>query len=406
MRLGTLFGRAAAGAGAAVAGLANKYIDEEIAANKAQTLANIQLDMERRRREDEDAFKNDPTRVARDRNTAREGALFTEATNRTIALNRANDTELQGASESAADRAARAATARGIEAKKTELGDATLNTMTRDKTQADALASAETERKKAIAAVSDPEYMKALPALKLADPEVKARIDQARAAAASSYASAQASRNHGEVYKAQADAAKQTLDLTNEMLRTIDDPNLSPDARKSKLETLSAKMAVLNPPKKEGGGATTETVTEYGPDGKPMSKKETVKQPGVPVSPEDRQAAQIKAGIEKARADGKIGQALAELKARGMTREAMAQFGATPDEISAAFNKPRSGGGSLMDRATAAPTDPISSAHNRVLERIAATEGHTMQQAAKAELERRRAEAAEVDTTGFGFGTP
>lgn len=59
--MGSGFGRALAGAGAGVAALSAKYIDEELAANKARLLADLQQQSFER----QDAYTNDPARRER-----------------------------------------------------------------------------------------------------------------------------------------------------------------------------------------------------------------------------------------------------------------------------------------------------------------------------------------------------
>lgn len=64
------FTRALAGVGGAAAGMANKYIDEELMQQRAAALAEIQIKTAATMRADADAFNSDPTRVARDRANA------------------------------------------------------------------------------------------------------------------------------------------------------------------------------------------------------------------------------------------------------------------------------------------------------------------------------------------------
>lgn len=65
----SLFGRALAGAGKEAANIASKYVDDDLAARRAQLLADLQVQTAGRMRADEDAFRNDPTRIERDRAT-------------------------------------------------------------------------------------------------------------------------------------------------------------------------------------------------------------------------------------------------------------------------------------------------------------------------------------------------
>ena len=65
--LGSALGNALGGFGAAAEDLGNRYIDQNLQLQKAQALADLQRVTAGNIRSDEDAFRNDPTRVARDR---------------------------------------------------------------------------------------------------------------------------------------------------------------------------------------------------------------------------------------------------------------------------------------------------------------------------------------------------
>lgn len=107
--LGTAVGRAIAGGAQAAGQLANKYIDEELSIQRAQALADIQRANARVMREDEDAFQNDPTRVARDRQRKRDDALAAGKTARDVELEGLNDPNYQGAKRTKAAEDAAAA---------------------------------------------------------------------------------------------------------------------------------------------------------------------------------------------------------------------------------------------------------------------------------------------------------
>lgn len=110
--LGSAFGRALSGAAGAAGVMANKYLDDEIATNRAQALADIQRMNGQRMREDEDAFANDPTRVARDRNRKRDDAMAAGKTARDVELEGLTDPTYQGAKLTKADDDAKDATRR------------------------------------------------------------------------------------------------------------------------------------------------------------------------------------------------------------------------------------------------------------------------------------------------------
>jgi hypothetical protein len=100
--MGSMFGRALGGLGASVATMANKYIDEDLAQQRAQAMADIQLATAGKIRQADDDFKNDPTRIARDRATKREDALAAGATGREVEMAGLKDTGLQDARHAAA----------------------------------------------------------------------------------------------------------------------------------------------------------------------------------------------------------------------------------------------------------------------------------------------------------------
>jgi hypothetical protein len=92
--LGSTFGRALAGGGKAAAGIAAKYIDDEIARNRAQAIADIQFKNNQRTRDDNFAFENDPGNVATRVGTASTVAKATAKTQDEIELGRLTDESL------------------------------------------------------------------------------------------------------------------------------------------------------------------------------------------------------------------------------------------------------------------------------------------------------------------------
>lgn len=93
--MGSALGRALGGFGAGVSALANKYVDEDLAKQRAQALADIQRMNAKLIREDEDAFRNDPNRLERDRANRRADALAAGKTAREVEMEGLNDTGLQ-----------------------------------------------------------------------------------------------------------------------------------------------------------------------------------------------------------------------------------------------------------------------------------------------------------------------
>lgn len=107
--LGSAMGRAIAGGAQAAGQMANQYITEELSIQRAQALADIQRANGQRMREDEDAFNNDPTRVARDRQRKRDDALAAGKTARDVELEGLTDEGYQGAKRTKAEQDAAAA---------------------------------------------------------------------------------------------------------------------------------------------------------------------------------------------------------------------------------------------------------------------------------------------------------
>lgn len=113
--LGSAFGRALSGAAGAAGAMANRYIDEELTQQRAQALADIQRRNAQGMREDADAFDNDPKRVERNREKARQDALATGRTTREVELEGLNDPALAAARTAKGDREAKDATRRKVE---------------------------------------------------------------------------------------------------------------------------------------------------------------------------------------------------------------------------------------------------------------------------------------------------
>lgn len=89
--------RAAAGAASAGAAITARYIDEQLAAQRAQMLSELQRSTAQRVREDDEAFRNDPTRVQRERERKAEDFKFGNKVQRDAKLEELNDGELTAA---------------------------------------------------------------------------------------------------------------------------------------------------------------------------------------------------------------------------------------------------------------------------------------------------------------------
>lgn len=99
MKLGTALSRFAGGVGGAAASIASKYMDEELAAQRAQTFADIQRESSLRSERELDAQRNAPERLARDRENARQGVLAKASAEREGVVAGVNDPAYQGAKD-------------------------------------------------------------------------------------------------------------------------------------------------------------------------------------------------------------------------------------------------------------------------------------------------------------------
>lgn len=123
--LGSTFGRALGGAGRGASEIANKYIDEAIATRKAEAMASLEVRTRGRIMEAEDAFKNDPTRLARDRETMRQATLAQGDAARESATRDLTDQGYQGARRTVQAADADADTSNRIRGSKRELEELT-----------------------------------------------------------------------------------------------------------------------------------------------------------------------------------------------------------------------------------------------------------------------------------------
>lgn len=274
--LGSAFGRALAGGGSAAASIAGKFIDEEIAMNRAQAMAELQRATGKAMLEDRDAFENDPTRLERNRtNKALDVTSAAQAT-RDAEIAGLNDPNYRGAKRKAADEDAADTTRRTAEA-------------------ATVLAPLEVEK--------------------------AGKMAEARAKAEAKYREPRAGSQ---------------VDIKNKV-KAVE------DALGRKL-TEDEKLTVLGLVTKPKPDSTTEeVVTEYDAEGKQVGSKKTRKGPAGSVTPPPDPAAQLKAGIDKARADGKISEAIKELRAKGISPQDILKAGITEAELQAASQptKPR-----------------------------------------------------------------
>lgn len=377
--LGSAMGRALAGGGAAVASLAGKYIDEDLAQQRMQAQAELQRMTAKAIREDDDAFRNDPTRIARDRQTRKDDALAAASTAREAELAGLNDTTLQGAREAQKDRDARGDTRRRVDSRKTELEELAPAEAkaAADRATAEGAARAELQKKYG----NDPLFLQAM-----------------RKEAQAKHIESSASVAQAELTRMRIADEKRLGELYERLLSLPDGAESAKDRK-----TLEREIAVIKgrngAPDKGEKGPTVEEEIEYGPDGKAISRKVKTKGPAGAMEPKQDPAAKIAAGVERARAGGKIGEAIAELRKMGASPAQILQAGVTEDELKAASQPTRK---PVMERADQAMT--IERMDDRTLRRLAAIEGHVHQKDAQRELARREAQQEEVDTSGIGFG--
>lgn len=281
--MGSAFGRALAGGGAAVASLSAKYIDEELAQQRMQAHAELQRLTAKNIREDDDAFRNDPTRIARDRENRKQDALATAATARQAELEGLNDTALQGARESQKDRDAAGDTRRKVAGRKTELEKlASLeNKAAADRATAEGDARAELQKKYG----NDPLFLKAM-----------------RNEAAANYIESAASVAQAKLTEMKIADEKRLGVLYTDLLSLSDSPESA--ARRKTIEreiTIIKSRNGTAGDKSEKGPRVKEEV-EYDVNGKMSSRKVTTEGPAGAAS--DR--APYEDGTELRGKDGKV----------------------------------------------------------------------------------------------------
>lgn len=383
--LGSAVGRALAGGGAAVASLASKYIDEDLAQQRMQAHAELQRLTAKNIREDDDAFRNDPTRIARDRANRRDDTLATAATAREAELAGLNDTALQGAREGQKDREAAADTRRKVAGRKTELKELapTETKVAVDHATAVAKAEGDTRAELQKKYGNDPLFLKAM-----------------RNEAQAKHVESAASVAQAELTRMKIADEKRLGELYSQLLSMPDSPESAKDRKGLEREIAIIKSRSGTAGDKSEKGPRVKEETEIGPDGKVINRKVTREGPAGSEEQQQTPAAKIAAGVERARASGKIGDAIAELRKMGASPAQILQAGVTEDELKAASQPTRRPlFAKAEDRAAT-----IESMDDRTLRKIAAIEGHVHQRDAKRELARREAEQEPVDTSGIGFG--
>lgn len=226
--LAAAFTGAVGGLGQGVADVGNKYLDDQILQNRAQVLADIQRKSAVQQAQDIDAYQNDPTR-------------------------RQNLRELK-----AQDDAATAASA--LAAEKARVGDKDYQALVLENQRSQAKVAGEVATEQTIANGKNKDFLESVKAVKLADPEVQARISQARAALGASTA-------HTRLLSLQGDEAEMVLKdrkAINGLLDTYDatlnDKSIDDKTRGERLTRLTQQLNVIRAKNGKAGGDDTDTV--------------------------------------------------------------------------------------------------------------------------------------------------
>jgi hypothetical protein len=307
--LGSALGRALAGGGSAVSSIASKYIDADLQRERDAALADLQVRTASRMRTDQAAHDDARAPVVRQR--AVDDAKAAAGAQDDITLGRANNSVLSEALRRAEDQKAKDATRRRLDAEKTELGDTDLMTRRRQKDADDAAAKAEAQRRVTKESAADADWIKAQKTISMSDPKVRAQIDQARAAAANAFANAESQQ--------MANAAmKRVRNITDDMLKTLDDSKLSPEERAKQLSALQSKLNVLVPRKADKQNTPTEKIVEERDDkGNVIGSTRTVERPL--GNEQGGGAPQVGKIIDEALAAGKGAELIATMESQGLS---------------------------------------------------------------------------------------
>lgn len=310
--LGSAFGRALSGAGEAAQHLARRYIDDEILRNREEAFADLRVRTAGTIREQDDAFKNDPTRVARDRQRTQDDTVA------------ARETARQQAPLDAQ-------TAREVEAAR--LNDGTLNEAARKKAADDVAAAARSKNEQTKAEASDEQLLAARAKIELADPKVQQQLEVWKAQVRASNASAGAAAANARQSNAQTAGIELTnkdkerlgalYDQAGQILadKTITDPKVRAEKMGAVLQ-----QADLIKAKNSAGGSTrnpeldTVTIEEIDPNTGAKTTRKEVRRPGQsgPSEKDDP----IKAAMDAARAQsGAKPQAAAKPAAAPQSKE-------------------------------------------------------------------------------------
>lgn len=234
-----MLGRAFAGFGAGVSSLAQRYMNEEDAANRARLMA----DLQHQNMVKADQYQNDPARRALLRE---QGALDTESASaatakgtRAATVAAAGDADYQAAqdllSQTDAERKAKGEVTGGM----------IKAPFLREQKQLDAQSDAATARDITKANAADKDYLAAQSKIALADPKTAAQISASRAAAAAAFANAEQSREQTAGIKLANDDKKRLGSLYDKLTSTLYDDGLTDDARAKEMQKLNTQIQAI-----------------------------------------------------------------------------------------------------------------------------------------------------------------
>jgi hypothetical protein len=276
--LGSTFGRALAGGGMAAADLANRYITADLQAQRDQAMADIQ------------------------RNSAVQQAKELEEYN--------SSDEVQARRRAIADQNARAASKTGQDIKLDELSNSKLSEALRAKATADKKAEHDAVVAQTIDDANNPALLAAGTKIKLADPEVEARIAASRAQTNASNAHAGLVGVQTEGIKLDVADKKKLNGLYDQASQILSDPGLTDEERGKKYGDVQRQIVLIKSKNGQAPGRDpeldTETVVEKRIDANGneiTTTRKEVRRPGA-AKPD---AAPYQEGQEvRNKADGKI----------------------------------------------------------------------------------------------------
>ena len=275
----SLFGRAMArgfaGASAAVAGMANKFIDDELIQQRQQAFLDMARQSRNLERGDQLAFDTNPDNIKARNEAARSTALAAGQTAQEVELSRLQNKALADAGYAKAARDAEAAR----KVKTDELNDPALNEAARRKAADDSAAASKIKNDQTIADANNPQLLAAGAKVKLADPEIAARVAAARAAANSANASAGLHGAQAEGVKLTTGVLKKLDGLYEDMGKVLSDPSINDAERTKKMADIEKQITLMKA--RAGGGSgsarnpeldTRQVIEETDEDGRKTTK--------------------------------------------------------------------------------------------------------------------------------------